>query len=95
MNNKRKISILVLILFVGSILGTLFGDLIAFLLPDGVVKQFFLQSTHLSFSNLLGKDDYIYIDLGSLGLIFGVKLKLNFTSIIGLSISYYFLRYFR
>ena len=93
--NKRKISILVLILFIGLILGTLFGDLIAFLLPDGVVKQFFLQSTNLSFSNILGKNDYIYLDLGALGLIFGFKLKLNFTSIIGLAVSYYFLRYFR
>jgi len=95
MNNKRKISILVLILFFGLIIGTLFGDFIAFLLPDGVVKNFFLQSIHLSFSNFLGKDDYIFLDLGALGLIFGFKLKLNFASIIGLSISYYFLRYFR
>tara|TARA_S200000501_G_scaffold290663_1_gene275720 strand:+ start:4768 stop:5055 length:288 start_codon:yes stop_codon:yes gene_type:complete len=95
MNKKRKIWIIVLILFVGSMIGTIFGDLIAFILPDGVVKQFFLQSTNFSLSSFFSNDDYIFLNLGSIGIVFGLKIKLNFSSIIGFSISYYFLRYFR
>ena len=95
MNKKRKIWIIVLILFVGSMIGTIFGDLIAFILPDGVVKQFFLQSTNFSLSSFFSNDDYIFLNLGSTGIVFGLKIKLNFSSIIGFSISYYFLRYFR
>ena len=60
MNKKRKIWIIVLILFVGSMIGTIFGDLIAFILPDGVVKQFFLQSTNFSLSSFFSNDDYTY-----------------------------------
>ena len=40
-------------------------------------------------------DDYIFLNLGAIGIVFGLKIKLNFTSIIGFSVSYYFLRYFR
>ena len=95
MNNKREIWVIVLILFVGSMIGTLLGDLIAFVLPNGVVKQFFLHSAHFSLSNFFGNDDHVFLNLGAIGIIFGLKIKLNFTSIIGFSISYYFLRYFR
>ena len=95
MNNKREIWVIVLILFVGSMIGPLLGDLIAFVLPNGVVKQFFLQSANFSLSNFFSNDDYVFLNLGAIGIIFGLNIKLNFASIIGFSISYYFLRYFR
>ena len=62
---------------------------------DDDVKQFFLQSANFSLSNFFSNDDYVFLNLGAIGIIFGLNIKLNFASIIGFSISYYFLRYFR
>lgn len=96
MATRRDIKVVVLVLFVGSMLGTLFGDLIAIALPEGVVKQFFLQSAEFSLGGLLGSpDDAISLDLGAIEFMLGLKIRLNFATIFGLSVSYYFLRYFR
>tara|TARA_B100000029_G_scaffold112346_1_gene104502 strand:+ start:22762 stop:23058 length:297 start_codon:yes stop_codon:yes gene_type:complete len=93
---RRDLKVVILVLFFGSFIGTLFGDLIAFTLPEGVVKQFFLQSTEFSLKGLFGgENDPISLDLGAITLMFGLKLRFNFATIFGLGISYYFLRYFR
>ena len=75
MNNKREIWVIVLILFVWSMIGTLLGDLIAFVLPNGVVKQFFLQSANFSLSNFFSNDVYVFLNLGAIGIIFGLIIK--------------------
>ena len=41
---KRSISIIVLILFFGTFIGTLLGELLGWLLPESVVKDFFLRA---------------------------------------------------
>ena len=93
---SRNLKVIVLVLFIGSFIGTLFGDLIAFVLPEGVVKQFFLQSTEFSLKGLFGEEnDAISLDLGAITLILGLKIRFNFATIFGLGVSYYFLRYFR
>lgn len=94
--SKRDLRLVILILFFGAILGTLFGDLIAFVLPEGVVKQFFLQSTEFSLGGIFGGDDEaLSLNLGAITFIIGLKVKLNFATIFGIGVSYYFLRYFR
>ena len=42
--NKRSISIIILILFFGTMLGSLFGELLGWILPESVVKDFFLKT---------------------------------------------------
>ena len=95
MSNKRSVKIIILILFVGAVVGTLLGELLGFILPEGVVKQFFLQSAEFSLRGFGANGDAISLDLKVIQLIFGLKIRLNFASLFGLAASYYFLRYFR
>jgi len=96
LTGRRDLKVITLVLFTGAIVGTLFGDLIGFALPEGVVKQFFLQSTEFSLGGILGgENDAFSLNLGAIVLILGLKIRLNFATIFGLAVSYYFLRYFR
>ena len=96
MASRRDLKVVILVLFFGALIGTLFGNLVGFVLPEGVVKQFFLQSSEFSLGGLLGApNDAISLDIGAIVLVFGLKFRLNFATIFGLAVSYYFLRYFR
>ncbi len=95
--NKRNISLLLIGLFLGAAIGGLIGNLMTWMLPEGVVKDFFLTS--LSF-NFFGQTDdtnqgVVVLDLSIIILKLGLSIKFNFASIIGLSSAYYMLRYFR
>ena len=94
--NKRSISVIILILFFGTLFGTLIGELLGFVLPDSVVKEFFLKSIDFNLGGLVGSETgVITLDLIMLSIQFGLTLTFNFTSIIGFASAYYFLRYFR
>ena len=89
----RSVKLIVFGLCIGALLGTLVGDILTFLLPDGsAVKQFFLLSYNLNFGSM--NSDYL-IDLGIIIIDFGFILKFNVCSIIGFGIAYYLLKYFR
>ena len=45
--NKRTVSLIVLGVFVGAVIGGVLGELFGWMLPESVVKEFFL--TPLSF----------------------------------------------
>ncbi len=93
---KRSIILIVLGLFLGAMVGTLIGELLGFILPDGVVKEFFLTSISFDLAGLVGNESgIIVLDLIMFTIKFGLRLVFNFTSIIGLGVAYYFLRYFR
>jgi len=90
---KQSLGIIVLILLVGTMLGTLLGEMLGFILPPGVVKDFFLTSLHFDLAG--SEDGVINLNLIMMQIQFGFSLTLNFSSIIGISGAYYFLRYFR
>ncbi len=93
---KRSIILIVLGLLVGAMTGTLIGEFLAYILPDGVVKEFFLTSIHFDLAGIVGNETgVIVLDLIIITVKFGLTLVFNFTSIIGLGVAYYFLRYFR
>ena len=82
--NKRSIIVLILILFFGTLFGTLVGELLGFLLPDSVVKEFFLKSIDFNLGGLVGSETgVITLDLIMLSIQFGLTLTFNFTSIVG------------
>lgn len=85
---RRSIVIVFMTLIIGAALGTVLGDLVALGLPEGVVKQFFLQSVSWGISP-------VTVDLMVGSVTFGMRLKFSVSSIIGLGVAYYFLRYFR
>ena len=94
--NKRDISLIIIGLFSGAAIGGVIGNLLSWLLPEGVVKDFFLTSLSLDIGGLAGNEmGVIIIDLLIITIKFGLSMNFNFTSIIGLTTSYYFLRYFR
>ncbi len=94
--NRRSISILALVLIIGAMLGTLLGNLLGAILPDGVVRDFFLTGIGFDLAGMVGNQNgVITLNLIVLKLQFGLSLYFNFTSIIGLATAYYFLRYFR
>lgn len=94
--NKRSITLIILILFVGAMAGTLVGELFGWILPEGVVKDFFLTSVSFDLGGLVGNESgVIVLDIIMFTLKFGLSIKINFISIIGIASSYYFLRYFR
>ena len=49
---KRSLGIVVLILFFGTLIGTLIGELLGWILPDSVVREFFLRSVEFSLNGL-------------------------------------------
>ena len=94
--NKRNISLLVVGLFVGAAIGGVLGNILGLVLPEGVVKNFFLTSLSLDLGGLAGNEmGVIILDLKIITLKFGLAMNFNFTSIIGLTSAYYILRYFR
>lgn len=94
--NKRSITLIILIIFVGAMAGTLVGELFGWILPEGVVKDFFLTSVSFDLGGLVGNESgVIVLDIIMFTLKFGLSIKINFISIIGIASSYYFLRYFR
>ena len=93
---KRKVNIIVISLFIGAIFGSVFGNVFSLMLPESVVKDFFLTSINFIWGGLVGNDlGVIVIDLNVIVLKFGLSMSFNFTSVIGITIAYYILRYLR
>ncbi len=94
---NRDVSLIALGLLTGAIIGGVIGNLMGWMLPEGVVKDFFLTSFDLDIgSSFAGiESGVIIIDLKIITLKFGLALSLKFTSVIGLATSYYILMFFR
>ena len=89
-SNTRSIIMILVILLFGCIIGTAISQLFSIVLPEGVVKQFFLQSASLGWGDSDG-----WIDFNVIRFRFGFYIKISVLSLIGIMISWYFLRYFR
>ena len=93
---KRKLHIIVLSLFVGAVFGGVFGNIFSLILPESVVKDFFLTSINFDLGGLVNNDmGVIIIDLKVIVLKLGFSMSFNFTSVLGIVIAYYILRYLR
>ncbi len=93
---KRSWGYITLGLVFGALIGSLIGQLLGWILPEGVVKDFFLLSVSFDLAGLVGNEPgVVVIDLIIITFKFGVSIAFNFTSLIGLATAYYFLRFFR
>ena len=93
---NRDISLIAIGLFSGAVIGGVIGNLMGWILPEGVVKDFFLTSLTFDIGNSLGNElGVIVIDLNVMVFKFGLAIDFNFTIIIGFATAYYILRYFR
>jgi hypothetical protein len=93
---KRSWGYITLGLVFGALIGSLIGQLLGWILPEGVVKDFFLLSVSFDLAGLVGNESgVVVVDLIIITFKFGVSIAFNFTSLIGLATAYYFLRFFR
>ena len=90
-NQKRSISFIFLVLFFGVILGSILSQFIGAFFPDGVVKDFFLTSNSIGW----GMNPNNWIDLFVIRIKTGFFVDISVVSILGMGISWYFLRYFK
>jgi hypothetical protein len=91
--SSRSISLIGVGILAGAMIGTALGQFLGYILPEeSTVKQFFLTTFDFSFGSI---DSGFLVDLGVIALDFGFILRFNVCSVIGFSIAYYLLRYFR
>ena len=79
---------MLLIIICGALISSSLGLIIAYIIPDGVVKDFFLLS------KLIGWDPF-FVDLFIIDFTLGLHINISVLSILGMFISWYFLRYFK
>jgi len=93
---KRKLHFIVLSIFVGAIFGGVVGNIFSLVLPESVVKDFFLTAITFDLGGLVNNDlGVLIIDLKVIVLKLGLSMSFNFTSVMGIAVAYYILRYLR
>ena len=80
--------LLILYLILGALIGSLLGELIGWILPEGVVKDFFLRHIDVGI-------DPTTIDLKLITFSFGFSLTLNIAGLFGILFAVYLLRWYR
>ena len=90
-DQKRSIAFIFLILFIGIITSTILGQLIGGILPEGVVKEFFLTSRSIGW----GLQPENWIDLYVIRFKTGLFIDISVVSLLGMVIAWYLLRYFK
>ena len=85
---KRSFGVIVFIFFMGIIFGSALGKILTFILPEGVVKQFFLR-TLLN----IGFDPFT-LNLGVIDFTLGFKFVVNIVGLLGIIIIAYLLRWY-
>lgn len=85
---KKPIKYVILILFMGMIVGNALGKIIAFILPDdSVVEKFFIQAASWGVEPST-------VNAGLFSLTFGFSFELNVVGILGIAFAAYLLRYY-
>ena len=93
---KRSIHIIILAIFIGAVFGGVIGNLFALILPESVVKDFFLTSITFDLGGFANNDlGVLILDLKTLVFKLGLSMSFNFTSVVGIVVAYYILRYLR
>jgi hypothetical protein len=83
---KKSIGWILVIILLGALVGSALGEILAYVLPQGVVKEFFLRSAVFT----LGPAT---LDIVILTFTLGFSLKINVIGILGIIIAAYFLRW--
>jgi len=87
MTRQKRIGILIVMVVFGMIVGTALGEAIAVLLPEGVVKEFFLRSVLAS----VGPGT---LNLVAFSITFGMSFKVNVMAVLGMILAAYMFRWY-
>ncbi len=72
---SRELTFIIVALVLGAVVGGLIGDIIGTFLPAGAAKTVFTKSIEIGF-------DTVKVDFYAIALTFGLKLKINFMSML-------------
>ena len=87
----RSIKLILLISFLGCLIGTILNKIFIFIIPkDTIISRFFIDST-----TIIKLPENFEINLGIIKTGFSFQFEIGVLSIIGIFVSWYFLRYFR
>jgi hypothetical protein len=87
MKRKFSIGMFLIAVVLGALMGSALGQVIGLVLPDGVVKDFFLRSASIGFSPVL-------VNLVIISFTFGFTFNLNIIGVIGIIIAAYIMRWY-
>ena len=90
-NQKRNMTFIFLVLFIGIVTSSILSQLIGGILPEGVVKDFFLTSRSIGW----GIQPNNWVDLFVVRFKTGLFIDISVVSFLGIAITWYFLRYFK
>ena len=85
---NRKLGTLTLWLVCGVIIGSVIGELLGLILPQGVVRDFFLTKTDIGI-------EPITLNLAVASFTIGFKLYINVIGVLGMLFAAYYFRWFR
>ena len=86
--HRKRLSVYVIILIIGMLIGGYMGEILATVMPDGVAKDFFLTS-------IVGNFGPVSINLLIIALTLGpLVVKVNLVGVLGLFIAVYLFRSF-
>ena len=85
---RRPLAVVALILFLGIVVGTMLGEMVGILLPEGkIIRDVFVNSTDLHVGPL-------HIDLVVFSFTLGFSLRINLMSAIGVVLMSLLLRWY-
>ena len=87
MRSRKTFGKVLLVILLSALFGTLLGELLGLVLPDGVVKEFFVRSWSPEFGPAT-------LDLVIFSITFGLSLKVNISGAIGILIAIYLLKWY-
>ena len=90
-NKQHTLTFVFLVLIIGVITGSIISQIVGSILPEGVVKQFFITSRSIGW----GIQSDNWVDLFVLRFKSGLFFDISVVSILGMAIAWYFLRYFK
>ena len=85
---RRPLALVALVLFLGIVVGTVVGEAIGVILPEGkLIRDVFVNSTDFHAGP-------VHIDLVVFSFTFGFSLRVNLMSVVGVFVVFGFLRYY-
>ncbi len=87
MKKRLSIGMILIAVVLGALMGSVLGQVIGVVMPDGVVKDFFLRSASIGFSPVL-------VNLVIISFTFGFTFNLNIIGVIGIILAAYIFRWY-
>jgi len=83
---RRSVALVALLLFLGIVVGTVLGEAIGLILPEGKVLRVFVNTVEYHAGP-------VHLDLVVFSITFGFSLRANLMSVVGIFAVLLFLRY--